>query len=134
MADGLQGTEGMAAADGSAVGAGRPQSLPDRAGRPRRHTWRTGAEATGRSLPTLWSAGSDVDGSRNALVEHARAVGADTVVVMADAAGHSAGLERHSASANPGQGGTVSWIPATGVGAARRTGRPRASLAGCVSL
>src|SRR5208337_1990591 len=93
----------MAAADGSSVGARRPQSLPDRAGRHRWHAWRTGAAATGRSLPTLRGSGSDVNGSWNALVEHACAVRADAVVALADAAGHSAVLERHSASSTQGK-------------------------------
>src|SRR6202140_5390688 len=124
----------MAAANGSAVGAGRSQSLPDRAGRHRRHACRTGATATGRSLSTLRGSGGDVNGPRHALVEYARAVRANAVVALAHAAGYSAVLERHSTSANPRQGGTFSRIVATSLGAARNAGRQPASLAGCVSL
>ena len=108
----------MAAAHGSAVGARRSQPLPDRAGRHRRHAWRTGAAATGRSLPALRGSGSNVNGSWHALVEHTRTVRTDAVVALADAAGHSVVLERYSPSPNPGQGGTISRIAATGLGAA----------------
>src|ERR1700688_2061350 len=62
------------------------------------------------------------------------AVRADAVVAMADAAGDSAVLERDSASPNPGQGGTFSWIVATRLATARGAGAEPASLAGCVSL
>jgi|GEM_PF-3590152 len=75
VADGLQRPERMATTDGSAVGAGRSQSLPDSAGCHRRHARRTGAATTGRSLPALRGSGSDVNGPRHALVEHARSSG-----------------------------------------------------------
>src|SRR5580704_2314782 len=113
VADGLQGAKGMAAAYGAAVGVGRSQPLPDRAGGHGRHACPTGATATGRSLSALRGSGRDVDGPWHALVEHARAVRANAVVVMADAPRHSAVLEWRSASPNPGQSGTFSWIAAT---------------------
>ena len=60
--------------------------------------------------------------------------GEDAVVIVADAAGHSAVLERYSASTNPGQDGTLSRIVAAGMGETRSAGAEPASLAGCVSL
>ena len=54
----------------------------------------------------MWSSRSHADGSWYAVVEHEFGLGEDAPVVMADAARHSAALERDSASANAGQGGT----------------------------
>src|ERR1700675_4307813 len=124
----------MAAGDGAALRAGGPQPLSDYAGRQWRHAWRTRPPATGGSVPTMWSSRSHADGSWYAVVEHEFGLGEDAPVVMADAARHSAALERDSASANAGQGGTFSRVAATRTGAARPSGAESARLVGCLSM
>ena len=69
VADGLQRPEAVAPGGRAAVGAGRPQPLPDRAAGGGQHAQRAGAGAVGERLSALRGTGGDADGPRGAVVE-----------------------------------------------------------------
>src|SRR5882762_1362140 len=108
LADGLQRSQGMGSGGGSAVGAGRSQPLCAGSGK---HGQHAGARCTGRAgagFPRQRSAGRNADGSRQALVQHARSHGLESIYGVADGSGCELALQRLPASADSGQGGTVS--------------------------
>src|SRR5271155_419205 len=76
-----------------------------------------GARGTGRagaSVPRKRRAGRNADGSRHALVQHPGTHGLESVYGVADGSGCEPALQRLPASADPGQGGTVSSQPDRG--------------------
>ena len=134
VADGFQGAEGLAASGGAALGARRPQPLPDRPGSQRQHARRTGARAAGRGLPALRCARRDADGSRHAVVEHEVASGRTHLSLWL----MRQGIRLHwSRIRHPQTQGKVERFHGSLHRALVRRGIPRidhASVAGCLSL
>src|SRR5258708_4848605 len=124
----------MGPAGGSVVPARRSQSLSDRVTRHLDDPGGSGAGATGAGVCGMRRAGSDADGSRHPVVEREDALGSDLADGVADAARHSAALERIPASTNSGQGGTFPWLAAARATTARRARSATAAVAGRVSL
>ncbi len=108
LADGFQRTQGMGSAGGSAVGAGRSQPLCAGSGKHGQHAGARRTGSAGAGFPRKRSAGRNADGSRHALVQHPRSPGLESIYGVADGSGCELALQRLSASADPGQGGTVS--------------------------
>src|SRR5258708_1986870 len=114
LADGLQRSQGMGSAGGSAVGARRSQPLCAGPGKHRQHQGARRTGSTGAGFPRERSAGRDADGSRHALVQPPSSNGLESLYALADGSGCQLALQRIPASANPGQGGTVSSQPDRG--------------------
>jgi len=113
----------MGCAGGAALGVGRSQPVRDCVTGNLVDEGRASKTGADRSLPELWSAGCDADGSRDAVVEHESGGGMD----MADGVDHETrnpdALQRVSASADARESGTISRSVGSGHGATRNSGQ-----------
>src|SRR3989442_3583588 len=125
----------MASTGRTALDSGCSQPLRYRSARDVVDQGRACKRAAGRGFSAVWSAGSDADGSRHAVVEHESDHRMDMADGVADEARHSTLFQRIRTSADTRQGGTLSWGPASCRATARMAGGAgAAAMAGRISL